>query len=291
MKPLNAFEPATYRAAGAAPGRGRYEAATAHGPVSLVIETDRGEPPAHAADAALRLALAEPLLAVLDGWLGDLLADWQWCGGEVAAAPGAAQARWVGAGCHARLTLPWPLLRGLAPPPAEVTRLRWLPTPAEWVLATLAPAPGEAALLEPGGVVLLPASFEPGWPARLRAQGEAGAAGQCMHVDVAAGQAQPADPGPGAQERFERFERVAALPREDALAGERWELRMPLALPLPPAQLLGWLPAPLPFDVSQAAALWAVDGARARHLARGRLLPWGDGQALWIEALDAPAWT
>lgn len=284
MKPLNAFEPAAYRAADAAPGRGHYEAATAHGPVRLVLETDGVEPPAHAADAALRLALAEPLLALLDGWLADRLADWQWCGGEAAVAPTGAQVRWAGAGCNARLTLPWPLLRGLSPPPAEATRLRWLPAPAEWVLATLVPAPGEAALLEPGGVVLLPASFEPGWPARLRAQGEAGAAGLRVQLDVAAGQARPDGREPTMIE-------PAGPHADEAAAGVCWELRMPLALPLPPAQLLGWLPAPLPFDAAQAAGLWAAEAGGARHLARGRLLPWGDGQALWIEALDAPAWT
>lgn len=281
--PTRAPQPALHDGAGVAEappaGAGAYEAPTADGPLRLALETVSGQPPGCAAEAALRLALAEPLLAALEDWLAMAAPpmpapEWTWCAGPAGPSDSAAVARWAGVGVGARLALPWALLRRLpAPPAALAARLQWTPVAAEWVLATLALSEAEREALEPGGALLLVPSFEPDWCARLRAVGEPAPGGLPALLDVAGGAACPC---PGAEE-------AAAPTSED----ERWELRSPLSAPLAPELLLGWRDEPLPLELAQPLLLWRLPpGQAALPWAAGRLIPWGEGQALALDTVN-----
>lgn len=269
MRLLNPMEAALRPIPMAAPGG--YEAPAAEGTLRLVLETVSGQPPACAAEAAVRLAQAEPLLAAVEAWCGRAF-EWSWAGsGE--APTGGATARWAGAGVGACLTLPWALLRQLSPPPWPLAhQLQWLPVAAELVLAVLSPAPEEQQALEPGGAVLLPASFEPDWFACLQAEGEGAAGGLRVLLDMSAGALRPC-PASAA---------VGAEPPPKA-----WALSCAWPEPLPPEQLLGWRDEPLPIDLTRRVALWQhAAGVPAVCRAQGRLLPWGEGRALWIESVQ-----
>jgi hypothetical protein len=76
-----------------------------------------------------------------------------------------------------------------------------------------------------------------------------------------------------------------------AAGDERIDCEVRLALPLPvsAATLAGWRAGLSIGEAGPLASLWrlAGDGA-AQCLALGRLMPWGDGWALAIEALRKP---
>lgn len=234
-------------------GAGAYAAVMPEGTLGLALETVSGQPPAGAAEAAVRLAQAEPLLAGLELWLAQAPRpaappEWVWCATPVAPPSGAALARWAGVGVGARLALPWALLRRLpAPPPA--LGLQWSPVAAEQVLATLELSAADRAALEPGGALLLPGSFASGAAAGLRAADE------------------PApDAGPG---------------------GEHWEVRRAVSAPLSPEHLLGWRQdEPLPPNGDAPLTLWRlVAGEPPAPWARGRCVPWGEGHALLLDEI------
>lgn len=285
MRLLNPME-ATTRPFPSATAVGGYEAFVAEGRLTLALETVSGQPPGCAAEAAQRLALAEPLLAALEAWCGlgaggAQAPDWQWRTEPAEPPVRGATLRWAGVGVGARLTLPWALLRRLPPPPHPVLQLGpWLPVAAELVLAALVPAAEERAALEPGGAVLLPASFELDWIARLRAADEDASGGSWVVLDPVAGVAATCAAGDGPARLL-----ADARPPDDAV---RWELRCSLPEPVAPDLLLGWRDEPLPVGLAQQVALWQVDltEAAAECLARGRLMPWGEGRALWIDAVQ-----
>lgn len=207
------------------------------GPASLSLcafdFTPGGSPPC-AAEAAVVLDLAGELLDALAAAGLAPGAQWQWVAQLGGVPMGGAQASWRGADAEARLSLPWPVLRGLAEAP-DVPGLQWHPAPAECVLAHWRLTGEEIAALEPGGLLLL----EEPVLGRLRARGEPAAAGE----------------GP--------WQLVA-----------HWE--SPLAMDV----VMGWAEArptvPVPCQLIEAARPDTV-------LARGRLVPWGTGQAFLIE--------
>jgi hypothetical protein len=227
----------------------------------------------------VRLAQAEPLLGALEAWLagaGLAAPEWTWRAGPAGWPPGNAVARWAGAGVGARLGLPWALLRRL-PPPAPALALQWSTVAAEWVLATLVLGDAEREALEPGGALLLPASFQPEWWARLRATDEPAPGGLVVVLD----------PPAGAARLCLGFGDSAALSGHRPMEGEHWEVRGPLVSPLAAELLLGWRDEPLPLDLDQPLSLWRmVPGSAPACCGAGQLLPWGEGHAL---ALDAAA--
>lgn len=194
--------------------------------------------PPCAAEAALALDLAGPLLDALQA--ADLAdADaWHWSGppGQPGLAASGARGLWSSAPgqVQAIVTLPWPVLRALPQAP-DVPGLQWQAAPAECLLAQWRFREDELAALEPGGLLLLDAPCT-----RARARSE------------------PALPGD--------------LP---------WQLVARWPAPVAVEALMGWTgPLPgLPVEALLVETSWP-DAV----LARGRLLPWGSGQALRIEA-------
>ncbi len=267
--------------------RGVYAASTGHGELRLELETVSAAAPACAAEAALRLALAEPLLQALEEWLETLPGsveppDWQWQAAPARDPSPGATARWAGAGVGASLSLPWTLLRRLPPPPdALASGLLWLPVQAEVVLATLTLPPQEEAALEPGGALLLPASFEPDWIACLRAADER--PGGLLVVVDPAGTAVRQCIGAG---------EPGGVPPADFPDADRWSVRCALPEPLAAELLLGWRDEAIAVDPGWPVELacpspGASLGGPAPEVgrARGRLMPWGEGRALWIESV------
>ena len=256
-----------------------FEAPCAYGCVRLCVDLS-GESAHHAAEAALALARAEPLLAALDDWIGVDLA-WRWVGAPPPPAPGVmAAVRWRGPGAECGLTAPWALLRALpAPEAALAERLDWPLVPALITLAQLWLGLDELAAVEPGGAVLLPASLQPPWVGWLRAT-EEGAGGVAIDLSTPwrprlAGQAAlaadaPADP-----------DRIAC------------ELRLDLPLGVSGLRLAGWRregDAGELVHLSAAglrATLWRCASPRhaAHAIAAGTLMPWGDGWALAVETM------
>ena len=247
-----------------------FEAGTPAVPLWLALDPRDGA--ACAAEAALRLGELEPLLSALDAWLGDAL-DWRWYPAEAPAMPrvAGAVARWADAGIGTRLGLPWAVLRRLpAPPAALAAGLRWEPVPAICVLSTLELASNEQAGLKPGGVLLLPASFEDPWATTLRAEDEA--------------------PGQGLVVTLDRPDRpVWQRAATGKVPQAAWEVRCGLSAPLCPSLLAGWRDlgdwreSAAELDLRTGASLWQLppDESPRRH-ATGCLLPWGQGHGLWL---------
>lgn len=262
----------------------------AAGPVAerawLKVQPPAGQAaPRNAAEATLLLHEVEPLLAALDTWLvgspgGE--PDWRWCEASPPAGP-QARACWTPAAERAftvSLDLPWAVLRRLPPPPPAL-RLQWQAADAVAVLAQPELSAQDLSALEPGGALLLQASFERRWLGRVRAAAEPAhmgvpvqwaAPGQSHPLPGAAGQAVPGSPLP-------------AL-----------EVRCCSRAPLPAEVLAGWAPLPLaPEPAWQTeASLWATaraEGQAERCLARGHLLPWGRGQVLSMATVEPDAAT
>lgn len=262
---------ATPTEAPVSPGAGPcFAAATPLGTVRLAAG---GPDPRHAVDAAIALGRCEALLDALDDWLGEPL-DWRWIPTAAACAGGGrATACWrADPAATVRVELPWALLRALpAPAGALAAGLDWTEVPVVLALDRFEIDADELALLEPGGAVVVPASFEPGWRGRLRAVDEDAGAG----VPVAL-------PSPWAPRLTVAGDAAADAP------GTACELRLSLPRALPGDRLAGWRDAPLDGAATDAAAasLWRLaPGAAPRCLALGRLAPWGPGRALLVDAL------
>lgn len=236
---------------------------------------------AHAAEAAILLHAAEPLLSSLDDWHGAELA-WRWV---EAPAPGGqgthAGARWRGeAAAHECLVAwPWALLRSLPPPPPDLAaQLEWPLLETVLVLAELQLDHAELELLEPGGAVLLPQSLQPPWQGRVRAAEEA------LHSGVVVDLSIPSRPRLGLPDE----QRPCAEPVTDP-GRAACELRLDLSLGVSAARLAGWRREG---DAGEIVRL-PETGLRAtlchaeRALAGGRLMPWGDGWALAVETVEA----
>jgi len=236
----------------------------------------------HAADAAVLLETCAPLLDALDGWIDFALA-WRWCppdpkGGATvphARAQWSAEARTPDSQGQpsCRIDLPWALLRGMAAPPEPLAaQLRWVMTPAVLVLTQMRLDDDDLAALEPGGVVLVPASMTVGWQGRLRPSDEAAVPLAGLPVALPT----PWTPEPITVEWATPYE-----------GDELCELRLGLPRPMDARSLAGWQRIE-PIEAEARASLWrcANEAGPARYLASGVLMPWGDGWALRVDSLE-----
>jgi hypothetical protein len=243
-----------------------FEAATERGPLHLNLPAAAR----HAADAAIALHRCETLIAGLELWARRDL-DWRWT------APPARESQCDGTqvllhwrAAEARLICPWAWLRALPPPDdAWAADLHWPALAATLTIEQLRLSADELGALEPGGAIVLPSSMRPGWQGRLRSADEAADAGIAVELmpPIAARLV------PQAAAEVTSFGEAGGTP---------CEIRLDLLQAVSADRLTGWRGDPLP-PVGPGAGLWRADGAA--ELARGRLMPWGDGWALCIEAL------
>lgn len=266
-----------------------FEAATRFGPLRLRTGMAAAR---HAAEAALALQRCEELLAALEQWSGAELA-WGWiAAAAVQGIPGAeAHALWrptpsasdAAADEAILIVWPWALLRALpAPPDALARRLVWPAVPVVLSIARMRIGRDELALLEPGGAVVLPPSLQPPWRGVLRSAAEIAGPAAGIGVDLSsplqprlletrtdADESRTAEVDNGGPDVCE-----VQLAAPHALAGDR---------------LTGWYDEPLTGTDKQHAhaSLWRCAHGRMPTLclAIGRLMPWGEGWALALEAL------
>lgn len=267
----------------ASPSRGGvFELALPAGPLRLRIDTPALR---HALDAAIALQRCEPLLLALEAWLRQPL-DWSWTEIPRAPAPRGSQVRvpWRldagpdGNAPQGSIELPWALLRALPAPDAALATLLQPPlVPAQLVLSRPRLQAEELRQIEPGGALLLPESFQPSWQGLLRAAGEDGDGAPGVPVRLES----PLAPRLGARD-------APSTAAAGALAGPTCEVRLDLPHGLSLASLAGWQAGAVLEDTGPGASLWlrAHERAPALCLARGRLLPWGCGWALFIETLE-----
>jgi hypothetical protein len=257
----------------------RFEAATRGGTVALQLD---GPPAAHAAEAALLLDHCDDLLDALDAWLHMAL-DWRWVepGASGAALPPGAHATCAIAqdepslrALVACIEWPWALLRSVGAPPEALAReLHWRAVPALLVASQPAIDEAELRLLEVGGAVVLPESMRTPWRGCLRAADETAGAGVVVELPAADTARLP---------EVRASHAAGAAPRERPPC----EIRLAATGPLAPAQLAGWAVGST-VDLAARASLWHCAGPTdsERHLAGGRLLPWGDGWAMLVESV------
>lgn len=250
-------------------------------------------PARHAADAAITLQGCATLLDALDDWIGFDLA-WRW---TEAPAPSLAERSHVRADWHpagsevgtqatssaAMLELPWALLRGLSPPTDTLAQqLLWPDVPAAIVISRLRVDAQALRAIEPGGAVVLHESMHPDWQGVLRAADEP--------ADVDAGVALDLS-SPLAPRLIEPKLRYAAavgrivdLPDPDQPIV--CEVRLGTARVFGVERLAGWCGGELG-ELGPQASLWRRAGVHepSRCLASGRLMPWGNGWALALEAV------
>jgi hypothetical protein len=257
----------------------------------------------HAADAALALHRCEELLEALDGWAAQVGAvaaaiastpadgssrpasgaaptqplDWRWIAtpGRAGIGPGHAFVGWPEPAC--RLVAPWAWLRARGAPPAALAgRLQWPAVDVVVAVARLRLERDELGRIEPGGAVLLPPSMRRPWRGRLRGADEADDAGVAIELISPSaarllGHAVADEPAP---------------PQDDVDGRIACEVRLACDALLPADRLAGWRDDVLP-EFGARAELWRCAAPRRPplKLAGGRLMPWGDGWAMAIEAL------
>jgi hypothetical protein len=156
-------------------------APTRFGPLVLTLQGQAAHaPPAvDTVCAALLLAQAEPLLQILEDWLGEPLdpepgapAEAEACAAQAEALLGSADGQ---AQLHACVQLPWAALQACRPEDAALRErlqaLQWKAVPAQLVLSRQALTADEwATLAQTGAALLLPESMaQPAWRCLLRA--------------------------------------------------------------------------------------------------------------------------
>ena len=261
------------------PRGGVFELALPAGPLRLRIDTPLLR---HALDAAIALQRCETLLLALEAWLRQPL-DWDWTEIPRAPAPRGSQVRvpWRldagpdGSAPQGSIELPWTLLRTLPAPDAALAALLQPPlVPAQLVLSRPPLQAQELRQLEPGGALLLPESFQPSWQGLLRAAGEDGD-GVPVRLES------PLAPRLGGRD-------APSTAAAGVTASPVCEVHLDLPRGLSLAALAGWQAGAVLDGTGPGASLWlrAHERAPALCLARGRLLPWGCGWALFIETLE-----
>lgn len=301
------------------PRGGVFELAVAAGPLRLRIDTPALR---HALDAAIALQRCEPLLLALEAWLRQPL-DWGWTEIPRAPAPRGSQVRvsWRldagpdGSAPQGSIELPWALLRTLPAPDAALAALLQAPlVPAQLLLSRPRLQAEELRQIEAGGALLLPESFQPAWQGLLRADGEDGDGALGVPVRLESPLAPRLGTATGGPTSYpvrpESFDKLRTGPVEGPATqpgdrastssartesfrshgehGPSCEVRLDLPRGQPLAALAGWQAGAVLEDTGPGASLWlrAHERAPALCLARGRLLPWGCGWALFIETLE-----
>jgi hypothetical protein len=258
----------------------RFEALTRCGPLALALRCARadaasaGNPP-RLLQAALLLARAEPLLQMLEDWLGEAL-DPVPVEAHAPASASAACAEGVLSDeqglVHVRIELPWAAVLQGAPHDDGLRArldglLRWEPVPVQLVVSQQMLTPSEWAQLQrPGAALLLPESFTAGaWGCSLRSQRTE------MHERAVFWR--PDDGGLLWSGGPERRQGAAPPVRHDQVSVE---VRLHQALPLTPPQLAGWPGVPQPACRADRAVVVCHDShGRVETRLHGHLLPLG----------------
>lgn len=263
-----------------------FEASTNAGALRLYVSDGAR----HAVEAAVVLQRCEPLLDALDAWTGSAL-EWRWIAAATSVAPTASHARahWnassdeTSAGSPeltCRLELPWTLLRTLAAPGDALVRLHWSAVPMVLVVSQQRIGADELALLEPGGAVVLPESMRPSWHGLLRALDEPARAGWGAPVVLSV---------PTAPQRIRTAASAVAAAAADGDGQIAVEVRLEPPHAIACDRLATWFEGDLgAFDPRASVWRCATERAPARFLASGRLMPWGDGWALAVDAVHEP---
>lgn len=237
---------------------------------------------------ALRLGRAEALICLLEDWLGvpldlepgvmtppqddHLRVEW------TPPAPDAATTV-----RKAALCLPLDALVHLAAPPAELAAaMRWDALLCEVTVSSAVVMHRQLALLEPGGLMLVPASFEPFWCCQAR-----------LCVRPALAFSAELDAG---QQRliFEPYESksanqpgarmVADTPAADA---ELIDIVLRQSLPIAVDRLTGWAEQPL-FELERTLSAFEVEIRSPQGvLAHGDLMPVGNGYGVFVRTITA----
>jgi len=269
------------RAAPAAPTW--FEAPSPWGVLRLAL-SDPARRANHAVDAAIALQHHAALLDALDDWCAHDIA-WSWITPPASSLPLATHV-WVDGQLDGaetgpatlRLELPWALLRFLpAPADALARHLHWPAVPTAVVASRLHLDAQELGALEPGGAVVLPESMRMPWHGVLRAADEPAVAGLGVAIE---------SPTPWAPRVADRGRTTPAIELPDPARPLTCEVRMATAHAFGADRLAGWAAGALG-EVGPHATLWLCGGESepARYLASGRLMPWGEGWALALEAV------
>jgi hypothetical protein len=258
-----------------------FEAACAFGHVGLCASPGT-QTACHAAEAAIMLREAEPLLAALDEWTGAELA-WRWVEAPPQGRLARARRRGDSQVPECLVFWPWAMLRSLPAPRAGLAaQLDWPIVAAELVLGRLQIGLHELELLEPGGAVLISQSMQPAWQGTLRAADEAPDATSGVAVDLS---------DPACPRLADRDARSAATAAPVDPMHALCELRLDVPLGVSTQRLAGWRREGDSGEIVRLAgaalraALWRCATPREplQRLAAGRLMPWGDGWALAVE--------
>ncbi len=236
--------------------------------------------------AALRLGRAEALIRQLEDWLGvpldlepgamppprddHLRVTWTPPGSDTGAAVK-----------KAVMHLPLDALAHLAAPPAALAAaMRWAALPCEVMVSNALVPHRQLALLEPGGLMLVPASFEPFWRCQARL---------CAHPALAFS----AELDAGQQRLiFEPYasntaHQPAAHPAAETPAAdaELVDIVLRQRLPIAVDRLTGWAEQPL-FELGRTLAAFEVEISSPRGvLAHGDLMPVGNGYGVFVRAI------
>ncbi len=272
------------------------QAQTPSGPIRLGC----GLPGAHGhmdnIDIALALARCEPLLLELEGWLAcelDLLPIDSGTpppsGLEAMVKTSAARHPdgsperdedrhghdigdgWLapaGTRCH----LPWTALLNLPAPPRLLgSQLTWPSLPCEMEIARYARPPAKKDAGQAGGLMLLPLSFEAGWPVRLTHRDS----DVHLHCDWQANSGRLKHAGPA---------RLGASDATDEPPA--WRVLLRDLVDVPSDWLLGWREEPLSVEAAGATArMNSPDGPVS--WAEGPIVPALGGSALLVDRQPA----
>lgn len=239
--------------------------------------------------AALCLGRAEPLICLLEDWLGvpldlepgtltlpqDNYLRVEWAPPDAADAAAIAE--------KVLMYLPLDALAHLSVPPAELAAaLRWNALPCTVVISSAAVLHRQLERLEPGGLMLMPASFEPFWRCQVRL-------GACPALTFAA----ELDAG---QQRliFEPYESKTVnspgMRVEDDVVpanAERVDVVLRHDLVIAVDRLTGWADHPL-FELERTLAEFAVEIKSSQGvLAQGDLMPVGNGYGVFVRSVTS----
>ncbi len=237
----------------------------------------------HCLRAALCLGRAEPLICLLEDWLGvplDLAP-----GASIPPQDGYFRVEWTppdsaafAIAKKAVIYLPLDTLAHLSTPPAALAAaMRWDAVSCELTISSAAVPRQQLGWLEPGGLMLMPASFEPFW--RCQA-GLSAHPAQVFTAELDAGQQRLI---------FEPYESTAAdagMGTETLSAdAEQIEVVLRHELPISVDRLTGWAEHPL-FELGRTLPEFEVEIRGPQGvLAHGDLMPVGNGYGVFVRSV------
>ncbi|MCF6211504.1 MAG: hypothetical protein L3K24_12740 [Gammaproteobacteria bacterium] len=269
-----------------------FYAETPLGRVAFGIRSDDDETAQAVTDPCLRAALclgrAEALIRQLEDWLGvpldlepgamtpprddQLKVTWTPPDSETEAAVK-----------KAVMHLPLDALAHLAAPSAALAEaMRWETLPCQVTVSSAAVPQRQLALLEPGGLVLIPASFEPFWRCQARLCARPALA---FSAELDAGQQRLIfEPYQSKTANQPAARLTAETPAADA---ELTDIVLRQRLPIAVDRLTGWAEQPL-FELERTLAAFEVEISSPQGvLAHGDLMPVGNGYGVFVRAITA----